>query len=127
MSSFLKFSFVGFIAFGVDAISTLCLHHYMTILPTLILSYLFSATTAWYGNHIWSFYKRGRTLSLKEWATYLTSNLSGFFVNRGVTIIFYTTSLFQGHTTIPLAFGALSGLVVNYTINKYYVFKSNPS
>lgn len=96
-------------------------------------SYIVAATFTWWMNRTFTFKDTDRRGALRQWLRFLGANLVGGSVNYGVYAVIVT----WGHGLIPPALtaldsflpyaataaGSLSGLVLNFTASKLFVFK----
>ncbi|MGE3770968.1 MAG: GtrA family protein [Bdellovibrionales bacterium] len=88
-----------------------------------VVSYVCAATTTWFLNRRWTF-KSTNQNTRSEWARFVVLNLGGFIVNYGTYVIcLQIHHIFIAYPVLAVAAGSAAGLVVNFLINKFVVFK----
>lgn len=124
LQQFIAFSIVGTIGFVVDTgvlYGALALgfgYYYGRV-----VSYLCAATVTWLLNRRFTFKSTGQN-KRREWARFVVLNLAGFAVNYGVyAACLAADPIFIAHPVLAVAAGSIAGLFVNFTINKYLVFR----
>ena len=123
---FIKFAVTG----GLGSITNLVIFFLfadkldLPVIPVSIGCFLIAATQNYLINHRWSFVKTttGTGISLKLWFMFVAGSLLGLAVNIIVmkTILFYWTPPFK---FIAQACGIVAGMVINFFISKYVVFR----
>jgi len=93
-------------------------------IPVSIGCFLIAATQNYFINHFWSFRKMTASIapSLKKWALFISASLAGLVLNLLVmkaVLIFWNPP----YKVIAQAAGILAGMLVNFGISKYMVFK----
>jgi putative flippase GtrA len=98
----------------------------MSEIPVSIACFLIAGTQNFIINHRWSFVQNTRqtALSIKKWLVFLGGSLAGLVVN-----VFVMTAVLT-HFTLPFKFiaqacGILAGMVVNFIISKFIIFRGN--
>ncbi len=123
------FSAVGVVGFLVDSS---VLYTVLVLADTnpyagRLFSYLAAATTTWALNRRFTFSQRRSGDPQKEWAAFLAVNLVGGAVNYLVySSIIYTFSSQGLFPLLGVACGSLSGLVINFSLSKAWVFRAKP-
>lgn len=123
---FLKFAVTG----GLGTITNLAVFFVFADLlglpeiPVSIGCFLISVTQNYILNHLWSFktHTVGTELSLKRWGLFTASSLLGLAVNVTVMqiILLYWALPYK---FIAQAWGIAAGMVVNFFLSKYAVFR----
>jgi putative flippase GtrA len=130
-SAFLRFAFIGTVAFVIDTIVLYILlwigiGHYRG----RVVSYLTALTFTWYGNRRITFVStraHGARGIAAEWVRYLMANLTGGLVNY--LMYAWLVSAFpivRENPVLGVAAGAIAGLSVNFTLSKMLVFRGKP-
>jgi putative flippase GtrA len=87
------------------------------------ISYLAAATSTWWLNRRYTFAAAAGGDRVHEWARFMLSQLLGASINLGVYALLVRTSpLVAQHPVIGVAAGSLSGLLVNFSVARAYVF-----
>jgi putative flippase GtrA len=121
----LRFALVGVVGFLVDAAILYVMAAVgVGIRLGRVVSYLFAVTTTWVLNRRYTFRGPSGYSMLGEWARYGTSQLGGAAVNLGVYYLLIRLSFVADHPVIGVAAGSLSGLLLNFTVAKVAVFRS---
>ena len=121
--AFIRFGFVGVLGFLADSlvVAVLRLIHSNLYLSQGI-AYLVAATITWIFNRKFTFRMR-QSPTVREWFTYLMTNLSGGIANYVVFIIATRWSSFiYDHPIIAIAVGSLCGMVFNFIFSALFVF-----
>ncbi|MDR2247710.1 MAG: glycosyltransferase family 2 protein [Treponema sp.] len=98
----------------------------MPEIPVSIGCFLIAGTQNYIINHKWSFARNTRqtVLSIKKWLTFLSGSLAGLAVN--ILVMTAVLAYFMPPLKfIALACGILAGMVVNFIISKFIVFRRN--
>jgi putative flippase GtrA len=96
------------------------------------VSYLAAATFTWACNRSITFAGRGSERAVTQWARFLVVNSAGGAVNFAVYV--FVVATLTGAGALPagagpfvpylgVALGSISGLVVNFTLSKRFVFR----
>lgn len=124
-SQFFRFAQVGAVCFFVDwGVLTLLLSLGSDFLVGRAISYVSAATVAWLLNRTWTF-KRGEGRLFVEWLKFLLANAVGGTLNYGVSVFLAITQpeLISNFPVIAVAAGSVSGLVVNFLLSRWLVFR----
>lgn len=127
-SQFIRFSIVGVAGFIADTAILYLIVYLLGQDPYVsrVISYLGAATTTWILNRKYTFESVVSSLPHREWIHYILVNAFGGIVNYGVYSILITYSaLVREFLVIGVAAGALSGLVLNFTMSKFWVFRNS--
>lgn len=125
----LRFCVVGAIAFAVDAGAVQVLVGWRGWDPFLarVVSYLAAATTAWWLNRRYTFGAGGAPVH-REWAAYLVVNTAGGAVNYAVyAALVLAFDAVRAVPALGVAAGSVAGLVVNFALNRWLVFRRRPA
>ncbi len=120
----LRFCIVGTIAFFVDACIVQSLVTWREWNPYLarVISYLAAATTAWWLNRRFTF-GAGDAPIHREWIKYLVVNVAGGLVNYATyAALVMSYDFARVQPWIGVAAGSISGLLVNFILNRRLVF-----
>ncbi len=123
------FVVVGAIGFLIDAgILTLLmtgfeLDHY----SARAISFTVAVTFTWYMNRRWVFEKSTASMSGREYSSYIVVQVIGALINLSifVAVIEIVPSL-TNIPVIPLAVGAIAGLLFNFSASSRFVFSEPP-
>ena len=130
VSQFFRFCVVGTVGFVVDA-SVLYLAVYIADFDPYtgrLLSYLAAATTTWALNRTYTFTPSSRRILHREWAHYLIVNGIGGAANYGVYALSLACfAIVQQYLVIGVASGSIVGLVFNFTLSKWWIFRRSKS
>jgi len=124
-SQLFRFCVVGAIAFVVDAgvVQALVAGAGWDPLLARVVSYLLAATTAWVLNRRFTF-GAGSAPVHHEYAKYLLLNTAGGAVNYATyAAMVLSFDLVRTMPWIGVAFGSVAGLVVNFGLNRWIVFR----
>jgi len=124
-SPLLRFALVGVVGFVIDAATLYAMAAVgLGIRLGRIVSYLFAVTTTWALNRRYTFRRPFGYSLLGEWARYCTSQLAGAAVNLGVYYLLIRIDYVANHPVIGVAAGSLAVLLINFTVAKVAVFRS---
>lgn len=88
-----------------------------------VISYLMAATTAWILNRRFTFGGSSDPIH-REYAKYLVLNTAGGLVNYATyAAMVLSFDLVRAMPWIGVAFGSVAGLVVNFGLNRWIVFR----
>ncbi len=125
---FFLFAVAGVVAFFVDLFALIISREVLGLglYAGRFISYLAAATCAWYINRTVTFKQVSSNDSIvMQWWKYLWANSVGGVLNYLVyALLVYS---FGDHIivySLAVGAGSLSGLVVNYTLSKMFVFKN---
>lgn len=122
---FFRFGVVGVIGFLVDsAVLYAMLWLSMGFMSGRFVSFLCAATATWLINRRVTFSPSAHRSVLREWVSYIIAMSGGGVVN----LLCYrlVMSSFHYQTYLPLlavGAGSIAGLLVNYTVAKFWVFR----
>jgi putative flippase GtrA len=122
---FLSFGMVGVIGFLIDAgVLYLAIAFGLGLYLGRALSYLVAVTATWILNRRYTFRQSASNAGLwRQWARFGISQLSGATVNLGsYALLVHWVPLVARHPVLGVAAGSLSGLVVNFSVARMYVF-----
>ena len=128
---FLRFAAVGVVGFFADtAALTLVLNFpFLNLYTGRVISFLVAATTTWALNRRFTFARAGagspaESLAV-QWLRFLGANALGGAVNYGVYASLVTfTALGAAWPVLGVAAGSIAGLGFNFTVSKFWVFKT---
>ena len=126
------FTIVGAIGFVADA-GTLYVALWLGLgkYGGRVVSYLVAATVTWALNRRWTFAASRSADQKREWRRFVAFNLAGFVVNYGAYALALTalpmpTAYESLRPLLCVATGSAAGLVVNFAVNKWLVFRPAP-
>jgi putative flippase GtrA len=129
-AQFLAFSVVGTIGFLIDA-GTLQLQLWAwdaNPYAARVVSYLVAASVTWLLNRRYTFRVTGRSDLPGEWTRYVVLNAIGGGLNYATyAVALATLPLVARQPVLGVALGSAVGLVVNFTANRYLVFRPGPA
>lgn len=122
---FLRFVMVGAVGFFVDAgalmVATTALG--LGLYSGRVFSYLCAATFTWILNRRFTFAKTDE-VAVIQWLRFLGANALGGAVNYGVYAALVTFSAVAAATPVlGVAAGSAAGLIFNFMVSKYWVFR----
>lgn len=121
----IRFGIVGVVGFVVDS---LVLKGFLLLSVNLyigqVIAYFAAATVTWIINRKFTF-RTVQKPSWMEWVRYLGANALGGVLNY-VTFVICTKAsvVFHEYPYLAVAVGSLIGMVVNYTLSFFFVFRS---
>lgn len=124
-SQLFRFCVAGAIAFVVDAgvVQALVVGAEWNPYLARVVSYLMAATTAWVLNRRFTFGGSSAPIH-HEYAKYLLLNTAGGLVNYATyAAMVLAFDLVRAMPWIGVAFGSVAGLVVNFGLNRWIVFR----
>lgn len=121
-----RFTLVGAAGFLVDAgalmLATTGLG--LGLYSGRVFSYLCAATFTWICNRRFTFAAVAQRHPLIEWLRFLGANAIGGAVNYGIYAALVTfTATGAAWPVIGVAAGSLAGLVFNFAVSKFWVFR----
>lgn len=122
---FIRFSVVGTIGFIVDAgIVWIFTHKNIHPIIAQIIAFSIAVIVTWLLNRNFSF-----TTSKRKWfyelLSYIFGTSIGSLISNGIYIFLVLRfSLFFHNPVFAVALGSLIGLIFNFTVSKFWVFKS---
>lgn len=123
-----QFAVVGCIGFCVDAgvLYTVLYAFDSGYYFGRLISYLCAASVTWMLNRYITFFESRSRNRLSEWGRFLFFNTGGGAVNYGVYALVVHSSKHSPSTpALAIAAGSLAGLMVNYSLSKWIVFRSH--
>lgn len=127
--SVLRFAVIGALGMPVDAGVLWLMTHQGGLNPYAgrIVSWLCAASFTWMGNRYFTFAgqrARGLAGAGREWGRFLAANAVGGLVNIGLysVLVRFAPPPFNG-LTLALVCGVALGLVFNFTLSKWMVFR----
>jgi putative flippase GtrA len=134
LGELVRFAITGSIGFCVDLAVLLFLVDVFGVDPLLakVASFAAALPTTWLINRAWTFKHRlgaSAKLSLKEFGAYLAIQLTGASVNYATFAVVLLTSPLTGDLALVVATaaGVLAGMSINYSGNKWVVFRRRPA
>ncbi|MDR1174341.1 MAG: GtrA family protein [Treponema sp.] len=97
------------------------------VIPVSIFCFLGAGTQNYFINHIWSFkeYTGGEKIRFRKWLQFLSGSLTGLLIN--ILVMQLVLYLFNPpYKFIAQAMGIAAGMVINFTISKFFVFRKKP-
>lgn len=123
-SQFFKFSYVGAIGFAIDAgiVWFLTTNHIHPIIAQVI-AFLLAVICTFFLNRRFSFPNTEKKW-FQQLLNYILGTSVGSFVNNTVYIVLVLESkLFYSKPVFAVAIGSLLGMVFNFVISKFWVFR----
>lgn len=123
-----RFSCVGIAGFLVDtAVLYTALYVGLGLYAGRLVSYLCAATFTWHVNRRFSFAVTAPP-SRSEWLKYLAANAAGGLTNLGFyLVVIANLAPSPARAMTGVAAGSIAGLMINYTLSRFIVFKNDPS
>ena len=120
----LSFSSIGVIGFLVDAgVLYAALFAGLGLYAGRAVSYLVAVSATWLLNRRYTFARASGYSRMHEWARFVVSQLSGAAINLGVYgLLVHSSPLVAHNPVLGVAAGSLSGLLVNFSVARAYVF-----
>jgi putative flippase GtrA len=129
LRQFVSFGLVGVAGFVIDAgVLYLALGLGLGLYVGRALSYLAAVTGTWILNRRYTFARSPASGGLLlEWLRFVVSQLTGATVNLGAyALLVHSVPLVGQYPVLGVAAGSLSGLLVNFSVARAYVFKQRP-
>ena len=125
LAQFLMFGMAGLVGFVIDTITVYALRHWVGLYVAGILAYFTAATGTWFCNRLWTFRGQGAGVAwYVQWGRFLTANLAGFVINRGLYALLVTVwALAAREPVIAVFAGALAGMALNFNLSRKMVFR----
>jgi putative flippase GtrA len=124
---FLRFSIIGVIGFVIDSTALLVAVDFLglNLYSGRVFSFFVAATATWALNRKFTFTHEDRRPLIVQWARFIAANAIGGLVNYGVYAGLVTFVPFVAtYYVIGVAVGAVFGLAFNFTVSKFWVFRS---
>lgn len=122
----LRFALVGAAGFFVDAGALMLATRGLglDLYSGRVISYLCAATFTWICNRRFTFARAGADTPVVQWLKFLGANAIGGVVNYGVYAVIVTfTAVGAAQPVIGVAAGSVAGLIFNFAVSKYWVFR----
>jgi putative flippase GtrA len=122
---FAMFGTVGLVGFIVDTATVYGLRRAVGLYVAGAAAYFTGASTTWFCNRFWTFrHLAGRDRWHVQWARFLTANLGGFVINRGVYALLVTfVDVAAREPVIAVFAGAVAGVTLNFNLSRKMVFR----
>jgi len=130
LRQFLAFGVVGTVGFLVDAgVLTLALAFSdLGYYWGRLLSFLAAATVTWALNRRYTFRAAAKDRRFMQWARFVAVNSGGGLVNYATyAALIAASALVRDWPVLGVAAGSIAGLLVNFTLSKWLVFKTRKS
>lgn len=125
-----RFGFVGAIGFCVDAGVLMLAIRYLqlNLYQGRAVSFLVAATATWLLNRTYTFQHQATESYFIEWLRFTLSNAVGGLVNYAIYAwAVATLSLARHSPPTAVALGSLAGMIINFLMMKFLVFRPSPS
>jgi putative flippase GtrA len=124
---FIKFSFVGVVGFVVDAGTFYLLIHFTPlglVTARFVSSLVFGMSATYTLNRYLTFRDRRSSAIVAEYLRFASANIVGNLLNIGThSLLVETLQLFHAYPILGIIAGTGVGLVFNFTLSKYFVFR----
>ena len=124
----LLFGLIGGVGFLVDGgiLTLLTSWFLMNVYTARAVSFPVATVVTWYLNRSFTFKSHAASnISKEEYVRYFVVQIGGSLLNLSVFIILiYFFSWMEGLPIVPLAVGAVFGMVFNYTFSRIWVFRT---
>jgi putative flippase GtrA len=119
------FGVVGLVGFVIDTATVYALRHAVGLYVAGVAAYFTAATGTWFFNRLWTFRHLARTDPWHvQWRRFLTANLGGFVINRGLYALLVTFVAVAAREPVIAVFaGALAGMTLNFNLSRKLVFR----
>jgi putative flippase GtrA len=119
-----SFGLVGVLGFLVDAgVLYVALYGGLGLYAGRAVSYMTAVSATWVLNRRYTFERASGRNRLHEWARFVISQLSGATINLGMyALLVHMSPLVARYPIIGVAVGSVSGLLVNFSVARAYVF-----
>jgi putative flippase GtrA len=120
-----RFAAVGAVGFAIDGgILTLLMQRAFAPFEARLVSFSIAVTATWALNRIWTFSRNRRAQKGHEYLAYVITQVIGAALNLAVFFaILDTYPALRDYPLVPLAAGAIVGLVFNFTVAKMWVYR----
>lgn len=125
MVQFVMFGLVGLVGFVIDTGTVYAMRGAVGLYVAGLAAYFSAATGTWICNRLWTFRHVARTDPWHvQWGRFLTANLGGFAINRGVYVLLVTFwDLAARQPVLAVLAGALAGMTLNFNLSRKVVFR----
>jgi putative flippase GtrA len=122
---FVMFGLVGLVGFVIDTGTVYALRGFVGLYVAGLAAYFTAATGTWICNRLWTFRHVSRTAPWHvQWWRFLTANLGGFVINRGIYMLLITfVGVAAREPVIAVFAGALAGMTLNFNLSRKMVFR----
>jgi putative flippase GtrA len=119
------FGMVGLGGFVIDTGTVYALKGRFGLYVAGLAAYFTAATGTWMFNRLWTFRHATRSEPWHvQWRRFLTANLGGFIINRGLYAILVTfVDVAARQPVIAVFAGALAGMTLNFNLSRKMVFR----
>ena len=124
----LSFAGVGVLGFLVDAGVLMAGRSLLglDLYSARAVSFLAAVTATWALNRAFTFKQHASASMLKEWARFCAANAVGGAVNLGVYVwLVNFVGVVHNFPVLGVGAGSLSGLAVNFTLSRLFVFRAH--
>ncbi|BFM48634.1 GtrA family protein [Marinomonas sp. THO17] len=125
----LRFALVGGIGFLVDMSSFALLSHWLDYAVARGLAFWIATSSNWWWNRHFTFAQQNKA-AIVEWLQFLGGSIVAFVPNMICYVILNQLDAMQhlafGHY-IALVPGVLLGMMINYSLSRYWIFSSPPA
>ena len=124
---FLRFSMIGIVGFVVDAVALVLAMRGLGLglYSGRVLSFFLAATATWGLNRRFTFATVDHRPLIVQWVRFVFANSIGGGTNYGVYAALVTFVPFVTvHPVLGVAAGAFAGLAFNFSISKFWVFRT---
>lgn len=87
-----------------------------------IISFFAGATFSFFANRLWTF-KQASPVSMGELTRFYSTNISGVLLNSSILLV--GIKLFGVHDLVGKAIATIGTVMWNFTLQKFWVFKSS--
>jgi putative flippase GtrA len=122
---FVMFGMVGLGGLVIDTGTVYALRHAVGLYVAGLAAYFTAATATWFFNRLWTFrHQAGTDPWQVQWRRFLTANLGGFVINRGVYMLLVTfVDIAAREPLIAVFAGAVAGVTLNFNLSRKIVFR----
>ncbi|NVN01928.1 GtrA family protein [Asaia siamensis] len=122
----MRFGIIGAMGLVWDILIVTLLRPELGLTAATLISYFVCASINWMLNQLWTFRNVAhRDHPILQWLRFLAANSFGFLLNRGtVYTLCFTIPFCLHHVAVPLAAGALMGLLANFNLSRKLVFRA---
>lgn len=126
VGQFMRFGIIGAMGLVWDILIVTLLRPELGLTAATLISYFICASINWMLNQLWTFRNVAhRDHPILQWLRFLAANSFGFLLNRGtVYTLCFTIPFCLHHVAVPLAAGALMGLLANFNLSRKLVFRA---
>lgn len=115
----LKFSLVGGLGFCVDVGAFYIANQFVNLTLARLLAFICAVFFTFLLNRSFTFLIKGSKRLVEEFIKYFFSMILGGAANLGLSLyLLYYFRVFDNYQFIPLAFGSLAGLMINFGLSR---------